>query len=46
VGDFVHNKPVLIDLNAIKFQFGFQMKFNLLSILGVFMSLYLYRWYK
>lgn len=46
IGDFVHNKPVLIDLSAIKFQFGFQVRFNLLSILGVFLSLYFYRWYK
>jgi|WetSurMetagenome_2_1015567.scaffolds.fasta_scaffold00077_22 hypothetical protein len=46
VGDFANNKPLLIDLAAIKFQLGFQMKFNLLSIIGVFVSLYLFRWYK
>ncbi len=45
-GDFVNNKPLLIDLAAIKFQIGFQMKFNLLSVIGVFVSLYLFRWYK
>ena len=45
VGDFVHNKPVLIDLNAVKFQFGFMFRFSLLSVIGVFVSLYLFRWY-
>lgn len=46
IGDFVHNKPVLIDLNAIKFQFGFMFNFSLLSIIGIFVSLYLFRWYR
>jgi hypothetical protein len=46
VGDFVHNKPVLIDLNAIKFQIGFMFRFSLLSVIGVFVSLYLFRWYR
>lgn len=46
VGDFAHNKPVLIDLNAIKFQIGFMFRFSLLSIIGVFVSLYLFRWYR
>lgn len=46
VGDFVHNKPVIIDLYAIKFQAGFQMKFSLMSIIGVLVSLYFFRWYK
>jgi hypothetical protein len=45
-GDFVNNKPLLIDLAAIKFQLGFQMKLNLLSLVGVGVSLYLFRWYK
>ncbi|HUI92150.1 MAG TPA: DUF4321 domain-containing protein [Chitinivibrionales bacterium] len=45
-GDFVNNKPLLIDLAAIKFQLGFQMKFNLLSLVGVALSLYLFRWYR
>jgi hypothetical protein len=35
-----------IDLAAVKFQIGFQMKFNLLSVIGVFVSLYFFRWYK
>ena len=39
-------EPLSIDLFAIKFQFGFQFKFSLLSILGIFMSLYFFRWYK
>jgi hypothetical protein len=38
--------PLSIDLAAIKFQFGLQFRFSLLSILGVFMSLYFFRWYK
>ncbi len=38
--------PLLIDLNAIKFQAGIQMKFSLLSVIGVFLSLYFFRWYK
>jgi hypothetical protein len=46
IGDFVHNKPILIDLNAIKFQFGFMFRFSLLSVIGVFVSLYLFRWYR
>ena len=46
VGDFVNNKTLLIDLAAIKFQLGFQMKVNLLSLVGVGVSLYLFRWYK
>jgi hypothetical protein len=46
IGDFVNNKPILIDLDAIKFQIGFQMKFSLLSIIGLFISLYLFRWYR
>ncbi len=46
VGDFENNKPLLIDLDAIKFQFGFRLKFSLLSIIGVFVSLYLFRWYE
>ncbi|MBN1760511.1 MAG: DUF4321 domain-containing protein [Chitinispirillaceae bacterium] len=46
IGDFVHNKPILIDLNAIKFQVGFMFRFSLLSIMGVFISLYFFRWYR
>ncbi len=38
--------PLHIDLSAIKFQFGFQMRFSLLSVIGVFLSLYFFRWFK
>ena len=46
IGDFVHNKPILIDLHAIKFQFGFMFRFSLLSVIGIFVSVYLFRWYR
>jgi hypothetical protein len=46
IGDFAHNKPALIDLHAVKFQFGFMIRFSLLSIIGIFVSLYLFRWYR
>jgi hypothetical protein len=46
IGDFVNNKPALIDLHAIKFQIGFQIKFSLLSVMGIFVSLYFFRWYR
>jgi hypothetical protein len=38
--------PVVIDLDAIKLQIGFQMKFSLLSAIGIFLGLYFFRWYK
>jgi len=38
--------PINVDLIAIKFQFGFQFEFTMLSILGVFLSLYFFRWYR
>jgi hypothetical protein len=46
VGDFAQNKPLLIDLGAIKFQMGFQIKFSLMSLIGLIVSLYLFRWYR
>lgn len=46
IGDIAHNKPLIIDLHAIKFQFGFMIRFSLLSILGIFVSLYIFRWYR
>ena len=46
IGDVANNKPVLIDLHVIKFQFGFMIRFSLLSIIGIFVSLYLFRWYR
>ncbi|MBD3422808.1 MAG: DUF4321 domain-containing protein [Chitinivibrionales bacterium] len=39
-------KPFVLDLNAIKFQAGFQMKLSLMSVVGIFLSLYFFRWYK
>jgi hypothetical protein len=39
-------QPLIIDLNAIKLQLGIQMKFSFLSIIGIFISLYFFRWYK
>ncbi len=38
--------PINVNLIAIKFQFGFQFEFTMLSILGVFLSLYFFRWYR
>ncbi|HEX7510901.1 MAG TPA: DUF4321 domain-containing protein [Chitinivibrionales bacterium] len=38
--------PLYLDLSAVKFQIGFQMKFNALSVIGLFISLYFFRWYK
>jgi hypothetical protein len=37
---------VYFDLSAVKFQIGFQMKFNFMSVLGIFISLYFFRWFK
>jgi hypothetical protein len=39
-------EPIVINLDAIRFQLGFQMKFSLLSVIGIFVSLYFFRWYK
>jgi hypothetical protein len=38
--------PLTIDLYAIKLTFGIQMKFSFLSIVGIFVSLYFFRWYR
>jgi hypothetical protein len=46
IGDFINNKPLLIDLAAIKFQIGFMVKFSLLSLIGLVVSLYMFRWYR
>ena len=46
IGDFANNNPVLIDFNAVRFQLGFQIRFSLLSLVGILMSLYFFRWYK
>ena len=39
-------RPLIIDLNAIKFQLGFQIKISFLSIIGLFIGLYIFRWYR
>jgi hypothetical protein len=46
IGDFVNNKPVLVDLNAIKFQIGFQLRISLMTIIGIIVSIYLFKWYR
>jgi hypothetical protein len=38
--------PLMVDLNAIKFQFGIQFSFSLMSIVGLFISLYAFRWFR
>jgi hypothetical protein len=46
IGDFVNNKPLLVDLDAIKFQIGLQLRISLLTIIGIIASMYLFRWYR
>jgi hypothetical protein len=48
IGGFDEGRPVpvIVDLYAIRFQLGFQFRFSLMSIIGVFLSLYFFRWYK
>ena len=46
IGDFINNKPLLIDLEALKFQIGFQLRISLMTIIGIIVSVYLFRWYK
>ena len=46
IGDFDNNNPLLINLDAIKFQIGFQLRISLLTIIGIIVSMYLFRWYK
>lgn len=38
--------PLVIDLNAIKFQLGFQIKLSFMSVIGILISLYFFRWYR
>jgi xanthosine utilization system XapX-like protein len=45
-GDFTQAKPVVLDLAAIKLMLGFQVKFSLLSLVGLIVGLYLFRWYR
>jgi hypothetical protein len=46
IGDFINNKPLLINLGAIKLQLGFQLKFSTMSLVGIIVSLYMFRWYR
>lgn len=39
-------QPLIINLYAIKFQLGFQLKLSFMSIIGLFISLYIFRWYQ
>ena len=39
-------EPFSVDLGAIKFQLGLETKINLMSIIGVIVALWAYRWYK
>jgi hypothetical protein len=43
---FGYPSPISVDLGAVKFQFGFETKVNVMSIIGVFVALWAYRWYK
>ena len=38
--------PLVIDLSAVKFLLGFQIRLSLLSIVGLALSLYFFRWYR
>jgi hypothetical protein len=46
IGDFVNNNPMLIDLHAIKLQLGFQLRISLMTVIGIIVSIYLFRWYR
>lgn len=39
-------KPLMVDLSALRFMIGFQFRLSLLSVVGMFLSLYFFRWYK
>ena len=39
-------EPVSIDTGAVKLQFGFLTNVNIMSIIGVIVALWAYRWYK
>jgi len=38
--------PISVDIGAIKLQFGFLTDVNIMSIIGVIIALWAYRWYK
>jgi len=37
---------LLVDIGAVKFQFGLQTQFNLLSFVGIVIALWVYRQYR
>ncbi len=39
-------RPLVINLYAIKFLLGFQLKISFMSIIGLLISLYIFRWYR
>ncbi|NLB62755.1 MAG: DUF4321 domain-containing protein [Fibrobacter sp.] len=39
-----NHKPIVIDLYMIKFTLGLGVRFNVASIFGVFLSLYIMKW--
>ena len=38
--------PICVDINAISFQFGFQLNINAMSIIGAAVALWIYREYR
>jgi hypothetical protein len=46
IGDFALDKPWLLDLGAIKLMLGIQLKFSFMSLIGLIVGLYLFRWYR
>jgi hypothetical protein len=38
--------PLVVDFSAVKFQIGLQISFSFLSIIGIFLGLYLLRWFR
>ena len=40
------NNGFLIDLYVIKIKLGIQFTFNIISLIGMAISVYLFRWYK
>jgi hypothetical protein len=40
------NDAFLIDLYVIKIKLGIQFTFNIISLIGMAISVYLFRWYK
>lgn len=41
--DFGLSSPVVLDLNIIKLTFGLQLKINIASIIGMAISIFIYR---